>query len=70
MGSGTISGTKKGSFGCMLELSWGGKEKIALSSGEKRDFLQDSDTVVLHGTAYNEKFKIGFSSCSGRILNK
>ena len=69
MGSGTISGTKKGSFGCMLELSWGGKEKIALSSGEKRDFLQDNDTVVLNGTASAEKFKIGFSSCSGRVIN-
>ena len=69
MGSGTISGIEKGSFGCMLELSWGGKEKIALSSGEKRDFLQDNDTVVLNGTASAEKFKIGFSSCSGRIIN-
>jgi len=68
MGSGTISGTKKGSFGCMLELSWGGKEKIALSSGEKRDFLHDNDTVVLNGTASEEKFKIGFGSCSGRII--
>ena len=70
MGSGTISGTEKGSFGCMLELSWGGKEKIVLSSGKKRDFLLDNDTVVLNGTASEEKFKIGFSSCSGRILNK
>jgi fumarylacetoacetase len=69
MGSGTISGIEKGSFGCMLELSWGGREKIALSSGEKRDFLQDNDTVVLNGTASAEKFKIGFSSCSGRIIN-
>ena len=69
MGSGTISGMEKGSFGCMLELSWGGQEKIALSSGEKRDFLQDNDTVVLSGTASAEKFKIGFSSCSGRITN-
>ena len=69
MGSGTISGTNKGSFGCMLELSWGGKEKIALSSGEKRDFLKDNDTVVLKGTASKEKFRIGFSSCSGRIIN-
>ena len=68
MGSGTISGIEKGSFGCMLELSWGGQEKIALSSGEKRDFLQDNDTVVLNGTASAEKFKIGFSSCSGRII--
>ena len=68
MGSGTISGIEKGSFGCMLELSWGGKEKIALSSGENRDFLLDNDTVVLNGTASAKKFKIGFSSCSGRII--
>ena len=69
MGSGTISGIEQGSFGCMLELSWGGREKIALSSGEKRDFLQANDTVVLNGAASAEKFKIGFSSCSGRIIN-
>ena len=68
MGSGTISGIEKGSFGCMLELSWGGREKIALSSGENRDFLLDNDTVVLNGTASAKKFKIGFSSCSGRII--
>ncbi len=68
MGSGTISGIEKGSFGCMLELSWGGREKIALSSGENRDFLEDNDTVVLNGTASAKKFKIGFSSCSGRII--
>ena len=68
MGSGTISGMEKGSFGCMLELSWGGKEKIALSSGENRDFLLDNDTVLLKGTASAKKFKIGFSSCSGRII--
>ncbi len=69
MGSGTISGTEEGSFGCMLELSWGGKQKIVLSSGKKRDFLHDNDTVVLKGTASAEKYKIGFSSCSGRIIN-
>ncbi len=68
MGSGTISGIEKGSFGCMLELSWGGREKIALSSGENRDFLLDNDTVVLNGTASAKKFKVGFSSCSGRII--
>ncbi len=68
MGSGTISGIEKGSFGCMLELSWGGREKIALSSGENRDFLLDNDTVVLNGTASAKKFKIGFSSCSGKII--
>ena len=68
MGSGTISGKEKGSFGCMLELSWGGKDKIVLSSGKKRDFLEDNDTVVLIGSAKESKFTIGFGSCSGTII--
>ncbi|MDC3081023.1 fumarylacetoacetase [Paracoccaceae bacterium] len=68
MGSGTISGTEKGSFGCMLELSWGGKEKIVLNSGNKRDFLEDNDTIVFRGMARDSQFTIGFGSCSGRIV--
>jgi fumarylacetoacetase len=69
MGSGTISGMERGSFGCMLELSWGGKEKIVLSSGKKRDFLEDNDTIIFEGTARENDFTIGFGSCSGRIVN-
>jgi fumarylacetoacetase len=34
MASGTISGTEKGSFGSMLELSWSGKEPLTLKDGE------------------------------------
>ena len=68
MGSGTISGTEEGSFGCMLELSWGGKEKIVLNSGNKRDFLEDNDIIVFSGSAMEDNFTIGFGSCSGRIV--
>ncbi len=65
---GTISGTEEGSFGCMLELSWGGRKKIVLSSGKKRDFLEDSDTIVFKGMAREREFTVGFGSCSGRIV--
>ena len=68
MGSGTISGTEEGSFGCMLELSWGGKEKIVLSSGKKRDFLEDNDTIIFKGKAREREFTVGFGSCYGRIV--
>ena len=68
MGSGTVSGTKQGSFGCMLELSWGGKKEILLNSGKKRTFLEDNDTVVLNGIAKESEFTIGFGSCSGKII--
>ncbi len=47
LGSGTISGTTKGSRGSMLELSWGGKEPFALSGGQTRSFLEDGDTLTL-----------------------
>jgi len=43
LGSGTISGTEKGTFGSMLELCWNGKEPITLPNEETRTFLQDGD---------------------------
>jgi fumarylacetoacetase len=52
----------------MLELSWGGKDEIVLSSGQKRAFLEDNDTVVLKGIAKESKFTVGFGSCSGKII--
>ncbi len=39
LGSGTISGPEKGSYGSLLEISWGGKEPLKLSNGEERSYL-------------------------------
>lgn len=47
--SGTISGRKPGSYGSLLELSWGGREPIALADGAERTFLVDGDAVTLRG---------------------
>jgi fumarylacetoacetase len=33
LGSGTISGEDKSEFGSLLELSWGGTNKITLKNG-------------------------------------
>lgn len=68
LGSGTISGPEKSSRGCLLELTWGGKEPVELASGQTRTFLEDGDTVTLRGAASNAAFRIGFSSCTGRVL--
>ena len=46
--SGTISGPEPGSYGSLIELSWGGRDPIATSRGD-RTFLEDGDTVVLRG---------------------
>ncbi|GGD22675.1 fumarylacetoacetase [Sinisalibacter lacisalsi] len=68
LGSGTISGPTKESRGSLLELSWGGKEPVALDSGESRSFLEDGDTLTLHGAARGDGFQIGFGNCEGQIL--
>jgi fumarylacetoacetase len=47
LGSGTISGPEKNERGCMMELSWAGKEPIPLPNGEERKFLADGDSVIL-----------------------
>ncbi|MDI9332517.1 MAG: fumarylacetoacetase [Alphaproteobacteria bacterium] len=68
-GSGTLSGPQHEQAGCLLELTVGGKQPIALSNGEKRTFLQDGDSVVLRG--YCERpgaARIGFGLCEGRVI--
>jgi len=68
MGSGTISGPTKNSYGSMLELTWGGKEPITLNDGSTRTFINDLDNVILRGYCETSEVKIGFGKCTGQIL--
>ncbi len=68
MGSGTISGPDKNSYGSMLELSWGGKEPITLNDGTTRVFFNDGDNVIIRGYCKNNEVSIGFGKCTGKIL--
>ncbi|MBC7156229.1 MAG: fumarylacetoacetase [Rhodobacteraceae bacterium] len=68
LGSGTISGPGRGNRGSLLELSWGGKEPLALPGGGTRAFLEDGDTLVLRGHAEAEDYRIGFGECAGQVL--
>jgi fumarylacetoacetase len=68
MASGTISGPKPGTYGSMLELSWGGKELIPLDDGSSRTFLLDGDTVTMRGWAEKNGVRVGFGEVSGAIL--
>ncbi|HWR17440.1 MAG TPA: fumarylacetoacetase [Terriglobales bacterium] len=69
LASGTVSGPEKQSRGCLLEMTWGGKEPIQLPSGEKRSFLEDGDEVILRGYCErNGAAHIGFGECRGRIV--
>ncbi len=67
LGSGTISGPEKDSFGSLLELTWGGKEPLEMVDGEERRFIEDGDTLTLHGHAQGDGYRIGFGECAGMI---
>ena len=50
IGSGTISGTEKGTFGSMMELSMGGKEPMTIAlTNEQRSFIEDGDNINMTG---------------------
>lgn len=49
--SGTVSGPEPGQRGSFLELSWNGRDPIALANGDLRNFLEDGDTVTIRATA-------------------
>jgi fumarylacetoacetase len=66
--SGTVSGPDRGQRGCLLELSWGGTEPLALPDGSVRTFLQDHDEVTMTATAPGAGARIGFGEVTGRIL--
>jgi fumarylacetoacetase len=67
LGSGTISGTERGSFGSLFEQNEGGKSSIEVC-GEKRVFLEDLDTIIFTGVCGSEDYGlVGFGECAGTI---
>jgi fumarylacetoacetase len=69
IGSGTQSGPGPGEAGALIEISKGGKEPLALPSGESRTFLEDGDTVILRAACRREGYRsIGFGECAGTVL--
>ncbi len=69
MATGTVSGREKDERGCLLELTWRGKEPIELPNGEQRRFLEDGDEIIMKGFCEREGFRrIGFGECRGKIL--
>jgi fumarylacetoacetase len=69
MATGTVSGPEKNERGCLLELTWRGKEPIDLPTGEQRRFLEDGDEIIMKGFCEREGFRrIGFGECRGRVL--
>jgi fumarylacetoacetase len=69
LGTGTISGEKKSSWGSLLEITLNGSEAIQLTDGRKRAFLEDGDTIFITGYCESEHYKIGFGCLEGTILS-
>ncbi|ARJ68826.1 fumarylacetoacetase [Paracoccus contaminans] len=67
LGTGTISGPSRDQTGALLEMTMGGKEPVTVN-GETRTFIQDGDTIALHGHAQGAGYRIGFGPCTGTIL--
>lgn len=69
LGTGTISGPEDRNRGCLLEITRGGKDQVALPNGETRRFLQDGDEVILAGHCEAPGFaRIGLGECRGVVL--
>jgi fumarylacetoacetase len=69
IGSGTVSGPEKSSWGSLLELTARGREPIELPGGETRGFIEDGDEIIFRGFCTGPGFKrIGFGECRAVIL--
>lgn len=68
LGTGTISGPEPGSFGCLMEISQGGREAVLLPDGEQRLWLEDGDELALTARAERSGWRsIGFGPCTGVV---
>ena len=69
IGSGTVSGPERSSWGSLLELTARGSEPIALPSGEKRGFIEDGDEMIFRGFCAKAGYpRIGFGECRAIVL--
>ncbi|MCG3039975.1 fumarylacetoacetase [Streptomyces sp. S1A] len=65
--SGTVSGPEVHQRGCLLELTWSGRDPVELPDG-KRTFLEDGDEVVITAWAPGpDGSRIGLGEVSGRV---
>lgn len=69
IGSGTVSGPDKASWGSLLELTARGAEPLQLASGEQRGFLADGDEIIFRAHCVREGVpRIGFGECRAVVL--
>ena len=69
LGSGTVSGPERSSWGSLLELTKRGTEPLTLPGGEKRGFIEDGDEIIFRGHCEKPGYaRIGFGECRAVVL--
>lgn len=69
LASGTVSGPERLERGCLLELSWGGREPLEVAGLGAVAFLDDDDVVTIRGEARSaEGGTIALGEVRGRVL--
>jgi fumarylacetoacetase len=69
LGSGTISGVERESWGSLMEIGWRGSKPLELPNGERRAFLADGDEIILRGYAERDgRVRIGLGECRAVVL--
>ena len=68
LGSGTISGPEKDQRGSMFEFSWDGAEPIEFPDGATRTFLEDGNSLSIHGWCQGDGYRVGFGAVEGTIM--
>lgn len=68
LATGTISGTKPGTYCSLLEITDGAKNLIKLDDGTERGYLKDGDTVRMTAHAGSEDSGVGFGECVGTVV--
>jgi fumarylacetoacetase len=68
LGTGTVSSGGPGAQGCLYEATRDGQVAVELENGGKRVYLEDGDEVELTGWCQGDGYRVGFGTCTGRIL--
>jgi fumarylacetoacetase len=63
--SGTVSGPARDQCGSLIELTWNGKEPLALGDGTSRTFLEDGDEVTIRARTRTGR---ALGEVAGRVL--
>ncbi len=68
LGSGTISGMDINEVGSLLERTQQGRSPLELPNGQKRQFLEKGDEVIMRGWCRKKDYRpIGLGECRGRV---